>query len=95
MKKSYFKYIASLILFGSNGIVASYILLGSVEIVFTRTSIGSLPAQTVAICGYLEPLSALILSAVFLGETLSIAQVAGAMLILGGAGWVFRYSSAL
>lgn len=42
MKKSYIKYIASLLLFGSNGIVASYILLSSVEIVFTRTLIGSL-----------------------------------------------------
>lgn len=42
MKKSYFKYIASLLLFGSNGIVANYILLSSTEIVFTRTLIGSL-----------------------------------------------------
>jgi len=42
MKKSYLKYIASLLLFGSNGIVASYIPLSSVEIVFTRTLIGSL-----------------------------------------------------
>jgi Predicted permeases len=42
MKKSYIKYITSLLLFGSNGIVASYILLSSVEIVFTRTLIGSL-----------------------------------------------------
>jgi drug/metabolite transporter (DMT)-like permease len=42
MKKSYSKYIASLLLFGSNGIVASYIALNSIEIVFTRTLIGSL-----------------------------------------------------
>lgn len=35
MKKPYFKYIAPLFLFGSNGIVASYILLSSTEIVFT------------------------------------------------------------
>ena len=42
MNKSYFKYIASVLLFGSNGIVASYILLSSTEIVFTRTLIGSL-----------------------------------------------------
>ncbi|WP_459947773.1 EamA family transporter [Desulfocastanea catecholica] len=38
-----------------------------------------------AICGYLEPLSALFFSAVLLGEHLNLFQVAGAMLILGGA----------
>lgn len=42
MKNAYIKYISSLLLFGSNGIVASYILLGSVEIVFTRTLIGGI-----------------------------------------------------
>jgi drug/metabolite transporter (DMT)-like permease len=42
MKDAYFKYIAALLLFGSNGIVASYIALSSYEIVFTRTLIGSL-----------------------------------------------------
>ena len=52
---------------------------------FYFSSIGDLPVQTVAICGYLEPLSALIFSAAFLGETLSFAQIAGAVLIIGGA----------
>lgn len=42
MNKNYWKYIAALLLFGSNGIVASYILLSSYEIVFLRTLIGSL-----------------------------------------------------
>jgi drug/metabolite transporter (DMT)-like permease len=42
MKRSYIKYIAALLLFGSNGIVASRIALSSYEIVFTRTLIGSL-----------------------------------------------------
>lgn len=41
MNKSYFKYILALLLFGSNGIVASYISLTSYEIVFWRTIIGS------------------------------------------------------
>lgn len=36
------QYILSLLLFGSNGIVASYIALSSYEIVFTRTLIGGL-----------------------------------------------------
>jgi RarD protein len=39
---AYFKYILALLLFGSNGIVASYITLSSYEIVFTRTLIGGL-----------------------------------------------------
>ena len=42
MKQAYCKHISALLLFGSNGIVASYILLSSYEIVFTRTLIGSL-----------------------------------------------------
>lgn len=49
------------------------------------SSIGRLPVQTVAICGYLELLSAVVLSAVFLHERLSGAELAGAALILGGA----------
>ncbi len=49
------------------------------------SSIGDLPVQTVAVLGYLEPLSALIFSAAFLGETLSLVQIAGAVLIVGGA----------
>jgi drug/metabolite transporter (DMT)-like permease len=59
---------------------------------FYFSSIGDLPVQTVAILGYLEPLSALFFSAAFLGETLSLLQVIGAILILGGAvlGELFR-----
>ncbi len=49
------------------------------------SSIGGLPVQTVAVCGYLEPLAAVAFSAVLLGETLQAMQVAGAALILGGA----------
>jgi drug/metabolite transporter (DMT)-like permease len=49
------------------------------------SSIGNLPVQTVAICGYLEPLSALIFSTFFLGESLSVVQIVGAGLIIGGA----------
>ena len=42
MKISYIKYLLALLLFGSNGIVASKILLNSYEIVFLRTLIGSI-----------------------------------------------------
>jgi drug/metabolite transporter (DMT)-like permease len=52
---------------------------------FYFSSIGDLSVQTVAICGYLEPLSALFFSAAFLGESLTFLQMVGAVLILGGA----------
>ena len=42
MNKAFFKYIFALLLFGSNGIVASRIDLNSYEIVLLRTLIGSL-----------------------------------------------------
>lgn len=42
MKRAYLQYGAALLLFGSNGIVASGIGLASYEIVFYRTLIGSL-----------------------------------------------------
>lgn len=52
---------------------------------FYFTSIGSLPVQTVAICGYLEPLSAVLFSVIFLKETMLPVQIMGTVLILGGA----------
>ena len=52
---------------------------------FYFSSIGSLPVQTVAICGYLEPFSAVVLSALILHETMGPMQDLGAVLIIGGA----------
>lgn len=52
---------------------------------FYFSSIGNLPVQTVSICGYLEPLSAVLFSVLFLQEILSPIQAIGAVLILGGA----------
>jgi len=49
------KYILSLLIFGSNGIVASYILLSSAEIVFSRTVIGSLFLVLIFILGRKRP----------------------------------------
>ncbi|WP_313770619.1 DMT family transporter [Bacillus sp. S/N-304-OC-R1] len=59
---------------------------------FYFSSIGRLPVQSVSILGYLEPLSALVFSAAILGEKLSLVQLVGAVLILGGAayGELFR-----
>ncbi len=49
------------------------------------SSLGILPVQTVAVCGYLEPLSAVIFSVFLLGETMTAIQWLGAGMILGGA----------
>lgn len=49
------------------------------------SAIGKLPVQTVAICGYLDPLFAVIFAVIFLKESLQPMQVIGAILILGGA----------
>ena len=49
------------------------------------SSIGSLPVQTVSVCGYLEPLSAVVMAALVLHETMVPVQYAGAVLIIGGA----------
>lgn len=49
------------------------------------SSMQKLPGQTVALCCYLDPLSALIVSVLFLNERLTAIQIIGAILILGGA----------
>lgn len=52
---------------------------------FYFSSIGCLPVQTVAICGYLEPLSAVMLAVFFLHETMLPLQIVGALFIICGA----------
>ena len=49
------------------------------------SSMQHLPAQTVALCSYVDPASALFFAAIFLGDRLSILQWLGAVLIIGGA----------
>lgn len=49
------------------------------------SSLQKLPAQSVALICYTDPLTALFFSAVFLNETMLPAQIVGAVLILGGA----------
>ena len=46
---------------------------------------GDLPVQRVAVFGYLEPLSAVVLSALVLGEAMGPVRILGAALIIGGA----------
>ncbi len=46
-------------------------------------SIGALKTQTVALFTYIDPVVAIMISALFLGERLGISGIAGAVLILG------------
>lgn len=47
------------------------------------SSLQKLPGQTVASLSYIDPATAIILAALFLGETLGLIEMAGAILILG------------
>lgn len=49
------------------------------------SSMNRLPARAVALFGYVDPVSALIFSAVFLGEQLGTVQLLGAVLVFAGA----------
>ncbi len=49
------------------------------------TSFQELDGQTVAIFSYIDPISAIIMSAVFLGESMNGLQLLGGMMILGAA----------
>ena len=49
------------------------------------SSIGRLPVQRVAVCGYLEPLSAVAFSVILLHEAMTPTRALGACLIVGGA----------
>lgn len=49
------------------------------------SAIQKLPGQTVAILSYIDPGSALFFATIFLGERLSLIQIVGAVMILGGA----------
>lgn len=48
------------------------------------SSISEIPAQTVAVCDYIEPLSAVLLAAIILHESMTLPQIGGAILIIGG-----------
>jgi len=49
------------------------------------SSIDYLPVQSVAVCGYIEPMSAVIFGAIILSEGMTLTKLIGAVLILGGA----------
>lgn len=47
------------------------------------TSIKELDGQTIAVLSYIDPISAVIMAAIFLGESMSFIQIIGGILILG------------
>ena len=49
------------------------------------SSMNRLPARAVALFGYVDPVSALIFSAIFLGDRLGAVQILGAVLVFAGA----------
>lgn len=49
------------------------------------SGIGEMKAQSVAVLGYLEPLGAVVLSALILGEAMTVMQLVGVACIIGGA----------
>lgn len=49
------------------------------------SSFAYLPVQTISICAYVEPLAAVVLAAIILHETMTFIQIAGAVMIIGGA----------
>ena len=76
-------YILPILIFGSvNTAFGCYLYFASID---------QLSASSVSIIGYLEPLSALVFSAVFLHEQLTGLQVIGAVLILSGAAFSELY----
>lgn len=52
---------------------------------FYFSSVTQLSSHTVAVCGYLEPLSSVVLSALILKKSMTVLQIVGAVLIIGGA----------
>ena len=71
-----------------------YALLAVVGIVHTGIAywlyfgaLGQLPSQSVALFSYLDPVIAIVLSALWLGEMMHWQEVLGAALILGSALW--------
>lgn len=69
------------------GVIGLLLLVGVVHTGFAYAlyfgAIKELPAQTSAILSYIDPVSAIFLSALFLGERLTLPGTIGAVLVLG------------
>jgi len=51
------------------------------------STLAKLPAQIIAVSGYLEPLFAIVIAEIILGQMLSLLQIAGCIMIITGACW--------
>ncbi|WP_407305618.1 DMT family transporter [Desulfosporosinus sp. SB140] len=54
------------------------------------TAIKELKGQTIAVLSYIDPISAVIIAAIFLGERMNFVQIVGGILILGSTFWSER-----
>lgn len=52
---------------------------------FYFASLKELKGQAIAVLSYIDPISAVIMAAIFLGESMGVVQIFGGMLILGSA----------
>lgn len=57
------------------------------------SSMQKLPGQTIAVLSYIDPVSALFFSAIFLNERLTLFQILGALLILGSTAFSQLYQA--
>ena len=84
MKTQYGKYIASLLIFGTNGVVASFLTLNNTAIIFYRTVIGSLFLLSLLLITKKLPKPELLK-----GQLLPVS-ISGATL---GLGWLFLFEA--
>ena len=84
MKTQYGKYIASLLIFGTNGVVASFLTLNNTAIVFYRTVIGSIFLLSILLLQKKLPKLS-----VLKGQLLPVS-ISGATL---GLGWLFLFEA--
>lgn len=82
-RKEYIKFIASMLIFGTNGLLVTNIFLSSAEIVLTRTFLGSLFLLTIVLIKK-------DFSFKKLKSTVVTVMLAGLSL---GAGWVFLFEA--
>lgn len=66
-------------------LLAVGILHTGIAYVLYFTGMRGLRVQTIAMCSYIDPVSALLVSALFLGESLTPLHIIGAVLIIGSA----------
>lgn len=77
------KIVFSMATIGTIGLLAKNIDMPSGLYAFCRAFIAHLPGQEGAILSYIDPLTAVLVSVIFLHEPMSVLQITGAILLLG------------